>query len=220
MTNTPETNAAGKPPCRVIVTDDQAVLRELLSAAIVRMPGLKLVAQCGTGMEAVQACLAHKPDLLVLDILLPDMSGIEVARMVRRGRPEIKILAMTGMEDDDLFLDVINAGVQGFVFKTAAFAQLSTAIQEIISGNTYYYKADLNGPLRRVPKSTRQGLTSKEVEVLKLLAQGYKAKEAADKLGCSVRTVDNHRANIMRKLDLHDIVTLTRYAIRRGLVSP
>jgi len=208
------------PTCRAIVADDQRILRELLAQTLLTIPGLEVVAQCGDGIETLAACAEHKPDLLILDIILPGMSGLEVIHKLSAQQPDIRILAITGMEDPQLITDTLKAGARGFVIKASPLSIFTEAIAEILAGRPYYHRAELVGDLGKGQKATPPvKLTRKEIEVLKLLATGLKAKEAADKLGCSVRTVDNHRANIMKKLQMHDIVSLTHYALRRGLIS-
>lgn len=216
----PTPEPVSPPTCRAIVADDQRILRELLAQTLSHIPGLEVVAQCGDGLEALKSCAELKPDLLVLDIVLPGMSGLEVIHKLSAEQPDIRVLAITGMEDPQLITDVLKAGAKGFIIKASTLNVFNEAVAEVMAGRPYYHRVDLVGDLGKGPKAQPPAkLTRKEIEVLKLLAAGLKAKEAADKLNCSVRTVDNHRANIMKKLQMHDIVSLTHYALRRGLIS-
>ena len=199
---------------RVAVAEDQRMIRELLVALLARETGFELVAQAGTGQEAIRAVHGARPDVLVLDIGLPDLDGVDVARAVRAAHPQIRIIALSVHSNEQFVRRMLKAGAEGYVVKSAALDELVQAIRAVSQGRIYLSPAV-------VPHGSRntsvQHLGRRERQVVALIAEGKHSGEIAVRLGISLATVEVHRRNIMQKLDLHTIAQLTKYAVREGL---
>jgi len=208
---------------RVAIAEDQRMVREALGALLAREPDIKVVGEAATGREAIELVQAQRPDVLVLDIGLPDMDGIEVARTLRLRQPELKVLALSVHNDADVVRRMLKAGAAGYVHKSAALSELARAIRDVMQNNVY-----LSPRITRQALGERFGtaaaphdlLSRRERQVLALIAEGKRSSEIAERLHISIATVEVHRRNIMRKLGLHTVAELTRYAIREGLTSP
>jgi len=182
-----------------------------------------IVGECGDGRQACQMCLELKPDVLVLDARLPSMSGVDILRRIARQLKHTRILVFSGYESPALVREMLEAGAHGFVEKTAGLTEFKKGLQTVAEGGTYF------GPgvaalLRSVVANSNtvsgmDALTDREREILKLVAESNSTKEIAQQLKISVKTVDNHRTNLMRKLNLHDVASLTRYALEIGLID-
>jgi DNA-binding NarL/FixJ family response regulator len=190
-------------------------------------PDLQVVAEAGDGAEAVKAALAEGVDLAVLDIAMPRMTGLHAARELRRHRPSIKILILSMHENEQYLYEALNAGASGYVVKTVADRELVEACRAAMRGAPFLYPGATTTLIRDYLHRARNDrdlrddpLTARELEVVKLIAEGHTSKEIADTLVISEKTVERHRANILAKLGVRDRVGLTRYAIRRGLVEP
>ena len=208
-------------PLRTFLLEDETLLRKLLLRSLHAMPELEVVGECGDGVEGERLILNLKPDLLLLDINLPGRSGIDVARDVLQALPDLRILAITSQIDARTVQTTLQLGVAGYVDKYQPFDTLALAVREVAEGRTYFSHNALM-ELRRLSSDTataRELLTPKETEVLRLVALGHLNKEIADQLGVSIRTVETHRFNLRKKLDLADTASLTRYAIQAGLVK-
>jgi len=198
------------------------MLRELLRMVLDRERNVEIVAECSTGGEAIEACRKHGPGLLVLDLVLPDMPGLDVLRMVRAEISDCRALIVSGQATAELVADSIRMGAHGFVEKGASIEVLQTAIRTVLGGASFFspaIQAIINRTASAPPPSVAN-LTERELEVLRLVAKGLLNKEIADRLHVSIKTVDNHRTNLMRKLHVHDAVGVTLYAIKAGLISP
>jgi two-component system response regulator NreC len=190
-------------------------------------PDLKIVGECETGRDAVQRAQELRPDLILMDIALPDIPGFEATRQVKKVLPQTAILALTMHESDEYFFEMLNAGASGYVPKKAAPVELVNAIRVVQGGGVYLYpslaKSLVRDYLSRVDngdlKAAYDGLTEREREVLTLIADGLSNQQVADKLVISVKTVERHRANILGKLGLHSRAELVKYAIRKGLIQ-
>jgi two-component system response regulator NreC len=190
--------------------------------------GVEIVGEAGTASEAINAVPGLKPDVVLMDIGLPDMSGIEAAQQIKRLWPEVAVVALTIHEDQEYFFKMLEAGASGYVPKRAAPEELLTAIQVAASGEVYLYpslaKLLVKDFLKNEPGESAEpslnGITSREQEVLTLLADGENNSEIAEKLNISPKTVSRHRENIMRKLNLHSRTELVKYAIRKGIIEP
>jgi len=188
---------------------------------------VEIVGEAGSGSEAVAAAASARPDVILMDIGLPDMTGIEATRVVKSQFPEIAIVALTIHEDEEYFFRMLDAGASGYVPKRAAPEELLTAIRAAASGEVYLYpslakllvKDYLSQERETANRSTLDGLTEREQEVLSLLAEGQNNAEIASALVISPKTVERHRENIMRKLNLHSRAELVRYAIRKGIIK-
>jgi len=202
-------------PLRTFLLEDETLLRKLLLRSLHAMPELEVVGECGDGVEGERLILNLKPDLLLLDINLPGRSGIDVARDVLQALPDLRILAITSQIDARTVQTTLQLGVAGYVDKYQPFDTLALAVREVAEGRTYFSHNALM-ELRRLSSDTataRELLTPKETEVLRLVALGHLNKEIADQLGVSIRTVETHRFNLRKKLDLADT------AIQAGLVK-
>ena len=208
---------------RIVIVEDQTAIREMLAEILRIDPAYKIVGECGDGQQACQLCLDLKPDLLVLDARLPGLSGVDILRRIGKQLKNTRVLIFSAYESPALVREMLEAGAHGFVEKTAGLGEFKKGLETIAHGGTYF------GPgvaalLRTVvannsPTSGMDTLTDREREILKLVAESNSTKEIAQKLGISVKTVDNHRTNLMRKLNLHDVASLTRYALEIGLID-
>lgn len=209
---------------RVIIVEDQTAIREMLVMILKANPGYSILGETGDGQHAHELLLKDKPDLAILDIMLPGMNGVELVRRVSRQVPSMRLLVFSGHQNVSLVKETIRAGAHGFVEKTASLAELQKGIEVVASGGSYF--GPIIAELLRdavlnpaAASSSSDVLTAREREVLQLIAESHTTKEVAAKLNVSVKTADNHRTNLMRKLNLHDVASLTRYAIEIGLVE-
>jgi DNA-binding NarL/FixJ family response regulator len=208
---------------RIVIVEDHTAIREMLAEILRVDPAYKIVGESGEGQQACQLCLDLKPDLIVLDARLPGLSGVDILRRIGKQLKNTRVLVFSAYESPALVREMLEAGAHGFVEKTAGLGEFKKGLETIAAGGTYF------GPgvaalLRTVvaSKNANTGievLTDREREILKLVAESHSTKEIAQKLGISVKTVDNHRTNLMRKLDLHDVASLTRYSLEIGLID-
>lgn len=210
-------------PVRIILADDHAMMREGLRAILEGELGFTVIAQAGNGRETVQLVKTHAPDLVIMDISMPDLNGIEATRQIMQEMPETKVIALSMHADKRFVGEMLGAGASGYLLKQSAMDELQQAIQTVLSGKTYI-SPDIAGVvvqeyLEMKRGSDREELTAKEREVLQLIAEGLSTKEIAQKLSVSVPTIETHRQHIMAKLRLHTVAELTKYAIRTGLTS-
>ncbi|WP_221028759.1 response regulator [Actomonas aquatica] len=208
---------------RLIIIEDQTAIREMLVEILRTEPGYDLVGESGDGHNALALCAEKKPDLLVLDAKLPGLNGVDLLRRVVKQLPAIRVLVFSGYENPVLVREMLEAGAHGFVEKTAGLVEFKKGLETVANGGTYFGPA-VASLLRNVvanpaASSTADFLTDREREILQLVAESHSTKEIALKLGISVKTVDNHRTNLMRKLNLHDVASLTRYAVEIGLIE-
>jgi two-component system response regulator NreC len=215
-------------PVRVLLVDDHAVVRAGLRMLLAADPELQIIGEAENGAEGVRLALQLRPDVVLMDISMPDMNGIDATRKIKGGAPEVAVLALTMHEDDQYFFEMLGAGASGYVPKRAAPNDLIAAIRAVTGGGVYLFpsvaRALVDDYLDRPGRSGGTGrafdiLTEREREVLTLIAQGLSNQEIAEKLVISVKTVNRHRENIMTKLDLHNRVELVRYAIEKGLIE-
>ncbi len=212
---------------RLLLADDHAVVRSGLRMLLQSEPDLTIVGEAENGAQAVSQAIALQPDVVVMDISMPDMNGIEATRRIKAACPNTAVLALTVHEDDQYFFEMLSAGASGYVPKRAAPDDLVSAIRAVREGGVFLYpsvaKMLVRDYLHRVERgerpSTYDELTPREREVLTLIAEGLRNQEIADRLVLSVKTVDRHRENIMRKLNLHRRIDLVKYAIEKGLID-
>lgn len=212
---------------RIVVAEDHKILREGLKSLVKSNEDFEIVAEAGDGLEAIRAVEKHQPDLLLLDLSMPRMSGISVIKDIKSRYPETKILALTIHESEDYILESFHSGLDGYCLKDASHSELLMAIDRVLEGKTYLSPGISDKVLvgfleeRKTLKSETSWdtVTQREKDVLKLVGEGYKNKEIADYLCISVKTVEKHRSNIMRKLDVHTSSGLTAVAIEKGLVT-
>ena len=212
---------------RIVLADDHTILREGLRALLSAVPNFEIVAEAGDGREAVRCVEKLGPDLLLMDLSMPRMSGMDAISEIKKRFPAIKIIALTVHKTEEYLMATLQAGVDGYVLKDATHDELVMAIHNVMAGKPYLspgisgkvIEGYLEGKEGSLSVSSWQKLSQREREVLKLIAEGYKNKEIAEDLCISLKTVEKHRANLMKKLDLHNAATLTVYAMERGLVS-
>lgn len=213
---------------RVIIAEDHKLFREGLISLLNQLQNFEVLAEAENGLEAIRCARKYQPELLLLDLSMPRMNGISVIKEIKNQYPAIKILALTIHQDEQYVLEAFKSGVDGYCLKDAGRSELRLAIDSILSGKRYIsptisdsivegYLSDRNKPKTR---TTWDSLTQREREVLKLVGEGYHNKAIAELLCISVKTVEKHRSNIMKKLDLHNASGLTAYAIEHGLVAP
>ena len=212
---------------RILLADDHAVVRDGLRMLLDAEPDLRVVAQAGDGAEAVTAGLVEDIDLAILDVAMPRMTGLHAAGELKRRHPEIRILILSMHENEQYLYEALKAGASGYVVKTIADRDLVEACRAAMCGEPFLYPGATTALIRdyliRREDDRRAGadaLTERELQVVNLIAEGHTSREIAEVLVISDKTVERHRANILEKLGLRDLVDLTRYAIRRGLVEP
>ncbi|MCF8049956.1 MAG: response regulator transcription factor [Desulfobacterales bacterium] len=211
---------------RIVIAEDHTLLREGLAAMLADEADLEVVAEAANGLEAVRCVEKHEPDLILLDLAMPKMNGISAIKDIHKRFGQVKILAVTIQTDDEYILASFESGANGYCLKQSGREEFLNAIRKVLDGKRYISPeiSDqvLDGFLagkKRLKTDTRwESLTQREKEVLKLIGEGYKNAEIADFLCISPKTVDKHRSNIMKKLDLHNAAALTAYAIDKGLV--
>ncbi|MFD8561513.1 response regulator [Streptosporangium canum] len=215
------------PKTRILLADDHALVRHGLRLILDAEPDLMVVAEAADGAEAVEAASADDVDLAILDIAMPRMTGIQAAREISRRSPGIRILILSMYDNEQYFFESLKAGASGYVLKSVADRDLLEACRAAMRGEPFLYPGAITALIRDYLQRVRQGervpdsiLTPREEEIVKLIAEGNSAKEIAETLVISVKTVDRHRANILQKLGMRDRLDLTRYAIRAGLVEP
>ncbi len=211
---------------RVLLVDDHAVVRTGLRMLLGQESDIEIVGEAGSGREALNSIEQLHPDLVLMDIGLPDMTGIEVTRQVRQKWPNVAVVALTIHEDEEYFFQMLQAGANGYVPKRAAPEELLTALRTAADGGVYLYPSlakllvrDYLSGEREAAVDTLDGLTDREQEVLAHLAEGASNQDIADTLNISSKTVARHRENIMRKLNLHSRSDLVKYAIRKGIIK-
>jgi two-component system NarL family response regulator len=203
---------------RIAIAEDQRMLRELLTALLVREPRFEVVGEAATGAEALALCVKQAPDVLVLDISLPDIDGIEVARSLKKTRPGLKLLALSVHAERPVVQKMLKAGADAYVVKSSALQELVQALHAVADGKLYLSPDIAREALAEEPGG-EAALGSRERQVLALLAEGKRSSEIGTRLQISTATVEAHRRNLMRKLGLHTVAELTKYAIRKGLTS-
>ncbi len=215
------------PKIRLLMVDDHEIVRAGLRMLLQTQPDIEIVGEVSNGRAAIAQARQLLPDIVLMDISLPDMDGFEATRQIKRALPNVAILALTMHESDEYFFKMLNAGASGYVPKKAAPTDLVAAIRTVHDGGVFLYpslaKSLVRDYMGRAAESGERaaldGLTDREQEVLKLIADGSTNQEIADKLTISVKTVERHRANIMGKLNLHSRTELVKYAIRKGMID-
>jgi len=225
-TNKPVTMA--QTTLRILIADDQDVMREGARTVIERQPGWEVCGFAATGREAIEQAFALEPDVVVMDMSMPELNGLEAARQIKRRLPQTEILIFTAHETDDLIREFFEAGVKSFIFKSEAHHFLVDAIQSLSVHKPFFtdkvaevlFAAMLNrsetGPRAA---QTKKRLTGREREIVQLLAEGLSNKGVAGALGISLRTAETHRASVLRKLSLDSLASLVRYAIRNKIIE-
>jgi two-component system, NarL family, response regulator NreC len=211
---------------RLLLVDDHAVVRSGLRMLLENEPEIEIVGEANNAHEAIEAATKLKPNLILMDIGLPDLSGIDATREIKKRFPDISIVALTIHEDEEYFFKMLEAGASGYVPKRAAPEELLTAIRAAANGQVYLYPSlakllvrDFLSGGRPTDEQPPSEITDREQEILTYLAEGANNEEIAKSLVISPKTVARHRENIMRKLNLHSRAELVRYAIRKGIIK-
>jgi len=211
---------------KIIIAEDHTILRDGLKALLSINPEFEIVGEAQDGLEAIRQVEKLSPDLLLMDLSMPRMNGITAIRDIKKGHPRTKIIALTVHKTEEYILAALKAGADGYVLKDATHEELIMAIKTVLKGTPYLspgvsakvIEGYLDGKSGREAVTAWETLSNRERDVLKLVAEGYKNKEIASYLCISVKTVEKHRANLMKKLDLHNAAALTTYAIKKRLV--
>ena len=203
----------------VLIIDDHAMLRSGLKMLINSAGGLKVTGEAGTGREAVESFKKNSPDIVVLDITLPDMSGLEVAREIKKTTPAAKILILTMHDNANYVREFVRIGVSGYIVKKSADSELINAIRAISRGDMFIDPSLTKALLAEAPQGGKNKLSPREDEVLRLLVKGYLGKEIAARLKISVKTVETYRARIADKLGISGRAELLQYALKNGLFN-
>ncbi|MFI2287186.1 response regulator [Streptomyces niveus] len=214
-------------PTRILLADDHALVRRGVRLILDGEPDLTVVAEAGDGAEAIELAREHHPDLAILDIAMPRLTGLQAARELSRLLPDTRILILTMYDNEQYFFEALKCGASGYVLKSVADRDLLEACRAAMRDEPFLYPGAVTALIRNYLDRVRQGdgvpekaVTVREEEILKLVAEGHSSKEIADLLVISAKTVERHRANLLQKLGLKDRVELTRYAIRAGLIEP
>jgi DNA-binding NarL/FixJ family response regulator len=216
-----------EPAIRILLVDDHTILREGVRALLAGESDIVVVGEAGDGQEALEKVEALRPDIVLMDMVMPGMNGLEATGHIKRRHSDVKVLILSMYDDDEYVQQVIQAGASGYLLKGMAADDLILAIREVHAGSSFLNPAIaaklIEDYVRRVRGEAEgageEPLTAREREVLKLIAEGNTNQEIADVLHLSRKTVESHRANIMRKLDLHDVTELVKYALRTGLIQ-
>ncbi|MBL7175629.1 MAG: response regulator transcription factor [Desulfobacteraceae bacterium] len=212
---------------RIVIAEDHTILREGLKSLLRADPDFDVVGEAEDGRDAIRCVQTHSPDLVLMDLSMPRMNGLDAIKEIKKQNPEAKIIVLTVHKTEEYVLTTLQAGADGYVLKDATHSELLMAIKNVLIGKRYLspgisekvIEGYLEGRKTIKTRSAWDTLTQREREILKLIAEGYKNKEIADYLFISLKTVEKHRANLMRKLDLHNAAALTAYAVEKGLVT-
>jgi DNA-binding NarL/FixJ family response regulator len=211
---------------KILIAEDHTILREGLKALLLASTDLAIIGEADDGRQAVHLAERLSPDLILMDLSMPRMDGLEAIREIKKRWPQIKVLALTVHKTEEYVLSTLKAGVDGYLLKDATHQEMMTAIRSVLGGGRYLspgvsdkvIAGYLGGKEIGKTQSIWDTLTAREREILKLIGEGFKNKDIAAQLGISPKTVEKHRANLMEKLDLHNTSELTTYAIEKGLV--
>jgi len=212
----------------VILADDHTIVRQGLRLLLEASDDIKVIGEVENGREAVQLAKKLKPDVVVLDVVMPALNGVEATRQISKEVPESKVLILSSYSDDERVLQLIEEGATGYLVKQTAANDLLIAIREACKGNAFFSPAISRRLLQQCREAFSTGgivkrrgniLTTREAEVLQLIAEGHPNKQIADQLSISIKTVEKHRQQVMNKLNIHDIAGLTRYAVSKGVIE-
>ena len=207
---------------RVVLADDHVLVRQGLKSLLER-EGFQVVGEASDGHEAIRRVASTHPDIAVMDISMPMLNGVDVARELKRSSPKTKSILLTQHKEDQYVFEALEAGVKGYVLKSQAAGDLVVAIKQVSRGQSYL-SPGVSGAVMEAfhSKSERRRdlLTARERQVLQLIAEGKSTKDVASLLGISVKTAESHRTTLMKKLNIHETASLVRYAVRRGIVQP
>jgi DNA-binding NarL/FixJ family response regulator len=215
------------PALDILLVDDHALVRGGIRSLLERLPGVRVLAEAGDGREALALVAARPPHVVVMDITMPGLNGLDATRRIVHDHPGVKVLILSMHAAEDYVLQALAAGASGYLVKDAATAELALALKALGRGETYLSSSLPPGLLARHREQMAnprpglvKGLTPRMREILQLIAEGKSSKEIAFLLNLSIKTVDTHRMHLMARLDIHDVAGLVRYAVRHGMISP
>ena len=212
----------------ILIADDHELIRDGIKSHLEKQPGWRVCAEANNGRQAVELAIQLKPDVAVMDVGMAELNGIEATRQIRKRCPQIEVLILTLQESEDLIRDALSAGARGFILKTDAARLIKVAIEALLEHKPFFTGKVSNLVLEgfldpdhvnKPGDSAHSRLTPREREIVQLLAEAKTSKEIATKLGVSIKTIEAHRANVMRKLDLHSVAELVRYAVRNKIIE-
>ncbi len=211
---------------RIVIAEDHTILREGLRALLMANPTFDIVGEAEDGRDAIRCVEKSKPDIVLMDLSMPRMNGLGAIKEIKKLSPETKILVLTVHRTEEYIHTTLQAGADGYLLKDATLSELMVAVNNVLEGKPYLspgvsekvIEGYLDGRKGSGASSSWDTLTQREREILKLIAEGYKNKDIADYLCISVKTVEKHRANLMKKLDLHNVSALTAFAMEKGLI--
>ncbi len=209
---------------RIVIADDHELVRKGLAAVLAEVSTWKVVAEAGNGRQALEQVAAHKPDIAILDLTMPELNGLDATRQILATEPQTRVLILTAHESEQLIREVLGAGAQGYVLKSDAGRTLVGAVEALLEGRTFFTskvaRMVLEGYLRSPTDADAvPTLSAREREIVQLLAEGRSNKEVARKLDISVKTAETHRSNIMRKMQFDSLSDLVRYAVRNKIID-
>jgi len=214
-------------PLKVLIADDHDVVRKGLKMLIQEHPNWQVCGEARSGREAVELCVKLSPDVIVLDVSMPDLNGLEATRQIRKACPRTEVLVITHHDSDEMAAEVMDSGARGYVLKSDSDTDLVRAVEALSHHKPFFtsrvtemFLANRGSRVTDPAEMMRGRLTGREREILQLIAEGKTAKEVATVLGIATKTADTHRTNIMRKLDAHSVAELVRYAIKNRVVEP
>lgn len=215
------------PLIKILIAEDHALVRAGFCALLKNLEGIQVVAEAGDGHQALQLIEIHRPDVVLLDIAMPGLNGLEAASRINKKHPDLRVIILSMHANEEYVLQALRSGAKGYLLKDAGTAELELAIKAVTRGDTYLSPAVsrhvVDDYVRRVEgdrdMSPLEKLTPRQREILQMIAEGKTTKEIARQLDLSIKTVETHRTQLMERLDLHDVAGLVRFAIRRGLVA-
>lgn len=213
-------------PIRVILADDHTITREGIRLLLEQKHRIRVIAQADNGRDAIKLTGKHRPDVVIMDINMPELNGAEATRRITADYPDVRVIALSMYSDKSYVTGMLSAGVSGYLLKSCAFEELEKAVYSVADGQVFmsrkitdFLVKDYINIMSKGEGYTNSTLTSREREVLQLIAEGNKTREIAELINVSVKTVETHRKKIMGKLDMHTIAELTRFALREGITS-
>ncbi len=212
-------------PIRVVLAEDHALVRQGLRALLERIEGVTVIAEVGDGMAAVNAAITHEADIVLMDIKMPGLNGFEALIRLRKESPSVRVIMLSMYAGDEYFQMALDAGASGYLLKDADRGELELALNVVANGEIYLtptvaqYAVQSCGDVKRRKRGLLEALTSRQREILQLIAEGRTSKEIATRLSLSPRTVESHRADIMERLDVYDLPGLVLIALRAGLIA-
>lgn len=211
---------------RIILAEDHALVRAGFRALLQSLEGIEVAAEAENGTEALELIERHIPDVVLMDIAMPGLNGLEATARATKSTPEVKVIILSMHANEEYVLQSLRAGARGYLLKDAGLSELQLALDSVASGQTFLSPAISKHVIDAYVERTSNKLepfsilTSRQREILQLIAEGTTTKEIAQKLGVSVKTIETHRTQLMARLDIHDLAGLVRYAIRLGLITP